>query len=313
MSIRSLSYFLTVAEEMNITAAAQKLYITQQTLSSHIKRLEEQYGVVLFERKPRLRLTPAGERMVHYATRIVRLERMMNAEFVDISQKHKGVLLVGCSRTRARYFFPDVWNIYRTTCPGIEIRMKETSSRDMTELLLSRKLDICIGLNTASHPGLTQEVLMKEGICFMIHRSLFQHHFKEAASETLNRFSHGIQCSDILGIPLILQTTSNYVRQTIDRYFGKIDMIPQAIFETNDSEMIFEMCLSGGGAALLPETAIFLHENQDKLLKDVYVFPLLGPELETVILYPSDRKLSRYEQVFVDTCRRIFSDRKGAL
>lgn len=307
MSIRSLSYFLTAAEEMNITTAAQKLYITQQTLSSHIKRLEDQYGVILFERKPRLRLTPAGERMVHYATRIVRLERMMNAEFVDISQKNRGVLLVGCSRTRARYFFPDVWSIYRTTCPGIEIRMMETGSRDMNELLLSRKLDICIGLNTASHPGLTQEILMKENICFMIHRSLFYQYFGDASPVTPERLRRGIQCSDILGIPLILQTDTNYVRQTINRRFGMMDIIPQAVFETNDSEMIFEMCLNGGGAALLPETAIFLHEKQDVLLKDVYVFPLSDAELETVITYPSDRTLSHYEQVFVDACKQIFS------
>lgn len=53
MSIRSLTYFLTVAEELNITTAAQKLYITQQTLNSHIMRLEAQYGVVLFERHPK--------------------------------------------------------------------------------------------------------------------------------------------------------------------------------------------------------------------------------------------------------------------
>lgn len=73
MSIRSLSYFLTAAEEMNFTTAAQKLYITQQTLSSHIKRLESEYGVALFNRRPHLSLTPEGERMVRYATRIVRM------------------------------------------------------------------------------------------------------------------------------------------------------------------------------------------------------------------------------------------------
>lgn len=80
-----------------------------------------------------------------------------------------------------------------------------------------------------------------------------------------------------------------------------------------DRYELFEMCLSGGGAALLPETAIFLHEKQDGLLKDVYVFSLLGAELETVIVYPSDRGLSYYEQVFVDACKYIFAAKKGHL
>ena len=50
MSLLGLQYFLTAAEELNISRAADKLYLRQQTLSSHIKRLEKQYGVTLQEK-----------------------------------------------------------------------------------------------------------------------------------------------------------------------------------------------------------------------------------------------------------------------
>ena len=86
-----MRYFLVAAEEMNFTSAAKRLYVTQQTLSSHIQRLEQEYQVTLFNRKPRLSLTPEGERMVKYATRIVRLERVMSGEFADLDQAAKGV------------------------------------------------------------------------------------------------------------------------------------------------------------------------------------------------------------------------------
>ena len=112
MSIRALTYFLVAAEELNFTKAAGKLYVTQQTLSNHIKRLEEQYDVQLFNRYPRLRLTLC-ECMVRYATRILRLERAMNAEFADLSQDTSGVLLVGCSRMRGKYYLPKIWSVYR--------------------------------------------------------------------------------------------------------------------------------------------------------------------------------------------------------
>ena len=52
MNLRSLEYFLVVTEEMNFTRAAERLFITQQALSSHIQRLEAEYDAELFHRKP---------------------------------------------------------------------------------------------------------------------------------------------------------------------------------------------------------------------------------------------------------------------
>lgn len=57
----NLKYFLILSEEMNFRKAAHKLYITQQSLSGHIQKLEEYFGVPLFYRSTPLRLTPAGD------------------------------------------------------------------------------------------------------------------------------------------------------------------------------------------------------------------------------------------------------------
>ena len=309
MSIRSLSYFLTVAEEMNITTAAQKLYITQQTLSSHIKRLEDQYGVTLFERRPKLRLTPAGERMVHYATRIVRLERMMNAEFVDFSKKSGGVLLVGCSRIRAKFFFPEIWQTYQEICPNIEVRMKEGNSSRMDEYMLSRMVDLCISLNSAEQPHLKKEVLMHESIYFVISIPLFEQYFGDQSEEKRRQFANGISFNDILGIPLILQPDSNYIRKLVNRHFMRLDVVPRAIFEINDSEMIFNMCLTNCGGALLPETTLFLPRGLDpQMLSGVYMFPLKDMQVSSVISYPVDMELPHYERAFIDICKDVFAE-----
>ena len=61
MNIEDLEAFAETAKDMNITAAARRMYISQQALSLKIQRLEKYYGTALFERKPHLHLTYAGE------------------------------------------------------------------------------------------------------------------------------------------------------------------------------------------------------------------------------------------------------------
>lgn len=74
MNLRSIEYFLAVAEEMNVTRTAENFNISQQALSGHIKRLEEEYNVTLFQRRPSFKLTDAGKQLVFYGKQIMEAE-----------------------------------------------------------------------------------------------------------------------------------------------------------------------------------------------------------------------------------------------
>ena len=67
MNFTNLDYFLALTKEMNFTQAAKKLHISQQALSNHILRLEEEFGVSLFDRGTPLTLTAAGKRLLVHA------------------------------------------------------------------------------------------------------------------------------------------------------------------------------------------------------------------------------------------------------
>ena len=70
----SFKMFMTVVEEMSISRAAARSFVTQQCVSDHIKRIEEEYKVILFNRRPKLSLTPAGEEMYKTLCKIAELE-----------------------------------------------------------------------------------------------------------------------------------------------------------------------------------------------------------------------------------------------
>ncbi|NYC53083.1 DNA-binding transcriptional LysR family regulator [Clostridium beijerinckii] len=78
MNFLNLEYFLTAAEELNFTKAAKKLFISQQSLSSHISKLENDLGVELFNRTVPLTLTPAGKSLVKNAVKNFGFERAVS-------------------------------------------------------------------------------------------------------------------------------------------------------------------------------------------------------------------------------------------
>ena len=72
MNFLNLKYFVMIAEEGNITRVAEKEHISQQSLSNHIKKLENEFGVKLFDRTGALSLTYAGERVYSYASELLK-------------------------------------------------------------------------------------------------------------------------------------------------------------------------------------------------------------------------------------------------
>ncbi len=306
MSLLGMRYFLVAAEEMNFTSAAKRLYVTQQTLSSHIQRLEQEYQVTLFNRKPRLSLTPEGERMVKYATRIVRLERVMSGEFADLDQAAKGVLSLGISRLRAKYFFHEIWTSYRSQYPNMEIYLNEGVADMLERLVATHKVDMCIGVEMQPVSSLRQIPLFQEDIYIVIPRAMFHSFYGGRADEKKREFSLGMPFDEIPDLPLLLLSPVNRIRRLVDQQFDRIDRIAHPVFESNDQELLVSMCESGAGMSFL--TAACLFYTKDKAISEqLYCFPVSGLHVETELGYPSDMELPHYAQAFISCCREVFA------
>ena len=95
-------YFVVAAEELNFTRAAKKLYISQQSLSNYIAKLESEVGIELFNRKNALTLTAAGESLYYNAKQILAIEELAQREIQDIRDFRTGSLRIGISARRGR-------------------------------------------------------------------------------------------------------------------------------------------------------------------------------------------------------------------
>lgn len=149
MEIRLLKYFLMVAQEGNVTKAAEKLHITQPTLSRQLIQLEEDLGTVLYTRgKRRITLTQAGMLLRRRAEEIVTLTEKTEQEIQDQSNLLSGEIFIGSGEVTAMNELAQLIQIFKEECPQVKYHLYSGNADDIQERIENGFLDI--GLLTDS-------------------------------------------------------------------------------------------------------------------------------------------------------------------
>ena len=184
MNFVSLSYFEMLARERSFTRAAQKLHITQQSLSSNIAKLEQELGCQLIVRHVPLELTYAGEVLLRYAESFREEYTMMQQEFCDISQNQRGVLRIGVTYTRGRTILPDIIVEFQKRFPAIRIDLVEDTNDVLRRKLIEGDVDLAIASFPDSIPGIATAEFYREEVVMLVSRKLFTTLYRNEAPGT---------------------------------------------------------------------------------------------------------------------------------
>ena len=275
MTLNSFSIFLTVVEEMNFTRAAHRLFITQQSLSGHIRRLEEEYGVTLFERKPVLKLTPEGKNMVFYARQILQAENMMISGFADITKNSSAYLNIGISYMRSAIFGSGIWKRYHKKYPNIEVRFSEKNTDRLLEELQRGDISVMVGIDIRVMSGFKVIPLVDEQLRCIVKRALIEEYY----------------------------------------VFRQAGVMPKIIFESDLPELLYRLGVEGDGAALITPMTIYDHCRQGtQLSKDCCNFRVLNTGTNRISLaYQADIELPQYVEGMIEAIREEFREYKGMM
>ena len=150
LDTHQLNVFVTAAETLNFTQAAQRLHMTQPSVSQHIQALERHFGVSLFLRAGRhIELTDAGMRLVPLArdlvSRSIHIEEVMESLKGDVY----GHLRVGCSTTPGKYVLPQLLTHFHHDHPKVKVTCQVSSQEQTLEMLLDNQIHIA--LTSLSH------------------------------------------------------------------------------------------------------------------------------------------------------------------
>ena len=309
MNLRSLEYFLVVTEEMNFTRAAERLFLTQQALSSHIKRLEEEYDAVLFHRKPTLALTQKGEELKYWAEQILSAEKNLRANLYDIGTNCRGRIRIGVARLRAFRMMPEIMERYRLLYPNVAIEVVDGATDFFRDQLQNNKLDMYIGVNVETGMNEEEVQLVSEAIWCYASRALLGQHFAGDAGELSAYLAGEPDIRTLPALPLLVTQSSNRIRRQLDKFFYDGGTRPNIYFESNSQHLLCILAEKGMGLAVV--SPVILYTNWEAIDKnpDLVAFPLCRelPENILSLVYRKDDPMPQYAKDFVRVVREVFT------
>lgn len=163
MTITQLQYVLAVAEHQNFTKAAQKVFVTQPTLSMQIQKLEEELDIQIFDRsKKPIQLTETGRKIVNQARNIVNESDRIQ----DIVDQQKGfiggVFRLGVIPTIMPTLLPMFLSNFVKKYPKVKLKIEELNTEAIIEKLKEGHLDAAIAATPLEYPGIKEQVLYYE-------------------------------------------------------------------------------------------------------------------------------------------------------
>lgn len=266
--------FLLAAEELNISRAAQRAFVTQQCVSDHIKRLENEYNVTLFERKPKMKLTPAGETMLEGLRNIGILEKNMNQNLREMAGGQRGSFTLGISTSRASVILPGVLSRYCKIYPNVNISFCIEDTKILEDRLLRGEIDLFIGVNTTPNAAFDISTLAQDEIMLIISSKLLHSRFN---SEAVRKMSAGVDLTAFRDIPFTLSFKTGKVNQVIKEYLNYHQLRLNVVYNVSDSETQILLCASGICASLCPHMLLntaYRHNMTSNEQNQLYMFPI---------------------------------------
>ncbi|WP_373844899.1 LysR family transcriptional regulator [Clostridium sp.] len=161
MTLRHFNIFVAVCDKMNMTKAAEGLFISQSAVSQAISELEAHYGVRLFERLSRkLYITLAGEKLLSYARYIIKLNMELESDMKTLSEK--GSIHIGASVTIGAYILPKLISKFEKVNSGTDIKVYEENTEKVEKMLLQDKIDMALVEGETNHTDIINRPFMED-------------------------------------------------------------------------------------------------------------------------------------------------------
>lgn len=249
MDKRYLEYILVLAETGNMTRAAQKLYISQPTLSQFLSKQETEIGAPLFQRsKGVYTLTPVGELYAEYARKVLSLTDILEKDIRRIT--NTGRIRIGTSSSRALQLLTSILVDFRRYYPRMELVLSDNNLHAIGNSISKGELDIAFAAaySLDQFKGHCIELKQEE----VVFAAPTAHPFCQNLESDAPRALTSSKLIKHFGTtPFILQLKGSCIRHLIDGFFEKQDFNPIIACNTSHAQSIRDMVSNNLGVGFI--------------------------------------------------------------
>ncbi len=264
MNLATMEYFIALSEELSFTHAAERLHITQQTLSAHIGQLEKELGLRLVERTVPLKLTYAGEVFLGHARKFQVAQRSMEQEFLDIAGDERGILRVGIAATRGHIIMPRAIAAFRKKHPGITIDLHEGVNTELIEQLKAGDLDMIVAHVPKDEASLHVEHLYREEIVLVVAEGLLHELYGSQAEALVQEVEHSGDIAPLSDLPFLLVGRNDVPGNIARASFESAAIKPDVAVVSRNAETLLALVQRGVGACFTPGELVASRFSKDE-------------------------------------------------
>lgn len=297
MTLNELRYIVAVAKKKHFRKAAESCFVSQPTLSVAVKKLEEELGVILFERRKQdVLITPIGEKIISIAKNILEQSQSIKKLAFESQGNLSSELKIGVIYTIAPYLLPKLIPSFQKHAPNVPVIIEENYTHILAKKLQSGEIDVAILSLPFDEPNIETYTLYEEPFKLIMPK---QHaDFKG----DLNIVINSIENETVL----LLGAGHCFRDQVIEAFPNLTKLNPknnrlQKTFESSSLETIRYMVASGAGLSIFPCTSL---TNHDQSLFTIKTLTNPTPTRKVALAwrksFPRKDVLERFKQSILD-------------
>lgn len=242
MDIRQLGYFLEVAKQMSFSRAAEKLHLTQPTLSKMVKNLEDELQVVLFDRTTKhMQLTDAGAIVLSEAQEIMRRIENMSSKLSDMMEIKQGRIKIGLPPVIGSLFFPKLLSDFHRMYPQIQIHLYEEGAKRVEKFVEDGSIDFGFAVLPVNENTFETFPFVEQELKLIVYP---QHHLAGLNQVSLQALRNET---------FIYFVEDFALHDRIREHCIRVGFEPVIAYESSQWDFISEMVANQQGISILPE------------------------------------------------------------
>jgi DNA-binding transcriptional LysR family regulator len=297
MDFHQLYVFTKVVEHKSFSKAAEAVFLSQSTVSSHIQALEKMLNVNLFDRVGRENiLTPHGERLYLWAQKILLLKDQALLDIKQGMSETRGMIRVAVSSVPGQFILPKMVKEFREEYQHVTFHINQSPSKVVAEKVLNGSVDFGILGGKYENDRLHYIPLLKEKLVLI--------------TSTQSDIKSPISIQDIIQYPFVMRNSNSGTNATLEQLLKKYHISKDklnVIAYTDDVQSLMQFVIQGIGISIVSEIAAKNYSsNKQIMLHEIENF---NDERYFYLVYNKNKTLSMIAKMFIDQATNRFKEK----